>query len=297
MLQAEAPEKIITAPAPSLDKPGRTARRKNNWWIYTLLILGLVAMIVPFVWMLLSSFKAQAELALVPPTWLPQAPTLDNYTRLFSSFSFPLYFMNSVILAVSITALNLLFCSMLGYALAKIKFVGKNSLFLLVMATLMIPSAVTLIPLFVVMSQLNLVNTLLAVILPECAQAFGVFLMRQFMLGIPDELLDAGRVDGANEFFLFWRIVLPLCKPALATLAILAFLGSWNDFLWPLVVLNSDQNYNLPVALATFAIGQHGTDNGLLLAGAVVVVTPVIIIFLLLQRYFTQGIAMTGLKG
>lgn len=297
MLQAEAPEKTITAPAPSLDKPGRTARRKNNWWIYTLLILGLVAMIVPFVWMLLSSFKAQAELALVPPTWLPQAPTLDNYTRLFSSFSFPLYFMNSVILAVSITALNLLFCSMLGYALAKIKFVGKNSLFLLVMATLMIPSAVTLIPLFVVMSQLNLVNTLLAVILPECAQAFGVFLMRQFMLGIPDELLDAGRVDGANEFFLFWRIVLPLCKPALATLAILAFLGSWNDFLWPLVVLNSDQNYNLPVALATFAIGQHGTDNGLLLAGAVVVVTPVIIIFLLLQRYFTQGIAMTGLKG
>jgi multiple sugar transport system permease protein len=297
MLQAEAPERTITAPAPSLDKPGRTSRGKNNWWIYTLLILGLIAMIVPFVWMLLSSFKAQAELALVPPTWLPQAPTLDNYNRLFSSFSFPLYFMNSVILAVSITALNLLFCSMLGYALAKIKFVGKNSLFLLVMATLMIPGAVTLVPLFVVMSQLNLVNTLLAVILPESAQAFGVFLMRQFMLGIPDELLDAGRVDGANEFFLFWRVVLPLCKPALATLAILAFLGSWNDFLWPLVVLNSDQNYNLPVALATFAIGQHGTDNGLLLAGAVVVVTPVIIIFLLLQRYFTQGIAMTGLKG
>ena len=186
---------------------------------------------------------------------------------------------------------------MLGYALAKLKFRGKNALFLLVLATFMIPSAVTLVPLFVLMSNLDLVNSLLAVILPEAAGGIGVFLMRQFMLAIPDDLLDAGRVDGASEFFLFWRVVMPLCGPALATLTILTFLASWNDFTWPLIVLTSDQKYNLPVALATFAVGQHVNDNGLLLAGAVVVVMPILIVFFLLQRYFTQGIVMTGLKG
>lgn len=298
MLQAETPEKVITEAAVNLEKPSQGGRTKsNNWWIYTLLTLGLLIMIVPFVWMVLSSLKGQAELAQLPPTWLPQAPTWDNYGKLFTQLNFPAYFLNSLILGVSITVLNVLFCSMLGYALAKLKFRGKNMLFLLVLATIMIPSAVTLVPLFVLMSKLGLVNNLLAVILPESATGVGVFLMRQFMLSIPDELLDAGRVDGAGEFFLFWRVVLPLCGPALATLTILTFLASWNDFTWPLIVLTSDQNYNLPVALATFAIGQHGADYGLLLSGAVVVVTPILIVFFLLQRYFTQGIVMTGLKG
>lgn len=299
MLQAESPEQIIAKPlaAPKQDEPIKAARIKKGWWIYVLLTLGLIIMVMPFVWMVLSSLKGQAELAQIPPTWIPLSPTLNNYSRLFTELNFPRYFMNSVILAVSITILNLLFCSMLGYALAKIKFAGKNALFLLVLATLMIPSAVTLVPLFVLVSKLQLVNTLIAVILPEAATALGVFLMRQFMLDIPDELLDAARVDGASEFYIFWRIVLPLTTPALATLAILTFMASWNDFLWPLIVLTNDQQYNLPVAIATFAIGEHGTDYGLLLAGAVIVVTPMVIIFLLLQRYFTQGIAMTGLKG
>ena len=299
MLKAESPEQIIAKPlsTPDQDEPNKAARAKKGWWIYVLLSVGLIIMVLPFVWMVLSSLKGQAELAQIPPTWIPLSPTLSNYSKLFTELNFPRYFMNSVILAVSITILNLLFCSMLGYALAKLKFVGKNALFLLVLATLMIPSAVTLVPLFVLMSKLQLVNTLIAVILPESATALGVFLMRQFMLDIPDELLDAARVDGASEFFIFWRIVLPLTTPALATLAILTFLASWNDFLWPLIVLTNDQQYNLPVAIATFAIGEHGTDYGLLLAGAVLVVTPIIIIFLLLQRYFTQGITMTGLKG
>jgi multiple sugar transport system permease protein len=297
MLQAETPERIITQPGFKQEAPSPAIKSKRNWWIYTLLTLGLIAMIAPFVWMLLSSMKTPAELAHLPPTWLPEAPTLSNFGRLFNDLNFPLYFMNSVILAVAVTACNLLFCSMLGYALAKLNFAGKSAVFLLVLATMMVPSAVTLVPLFILMSKLSLVNTLTAVILPEAAGAFGVFLMRQFMLGIPDELLDAGRVDGAGEFFLFWKVVLPLSTPALATLTILTFLGSWNDFLWPLIVLTSDQKYNLPVALATFAVGQHASDNGLLLAGAVVVVLPVIVVFLLLQRYFTQGIAMTGLKG
>ena len=299
MLQAETQEKIIATPVqeqgPS-DK-GRKISAKKSWWIYVLLALGLILMIGPFVWMVLSSFKGAPELAQIPPTWWPITPTLSNYTRLFTYLNFPQYFLNSVILAVSITLCNLLFCSMLGYALAKLRFTGRNALFLLVMATLMVPSAVTLVPLFVLMSKLQLVNTLTAVILPEAAGALGVFLMRQFMLDIPDELLDAARVDGASEFYLYWKVALPLSGPALATLTILTFLASWNDFLWPLIVLTNDQSYNLPVALATFAIGEHGTDYGLLLAGSVVVVTPMIIVFLLLQRYFTQGISMTGLKG
>lgn len=254
-------------------------------------------MIMPFVWMVLGSFKGPAELAQIPPTWLPQAFTWSNYSKLFTQLNFPVYFLNSVILAVSITTLNVIFCSMLGYALAKLKFRGKKTLFLFVLATIMIPSAVTLVPVFVLMSRIGLVNNLLAVILPEAAAGIGVFLMRQFMLSIPDELLDAGRVDGAGEFFLFWRVVMPLCGPALATLTIFTFLASWNDFTWPLIVLTSDQNFNLPVALATFAVGPHVNDNGLLLAGAVVVVLPILIIFVLLQRFFTKGIVMTGLKG
>ena len=297
MLDTQTTSQAITVPVATQKEPGRASAVKSSWWIYVLLTLGLILMVIPFVWMVLSSLKTTAELALVPPTWIPQAPTLDNFYRLFNNFNFPPYFLNSVILGVCVTGLNLIFCSMLGYALAKLKFGGKNALFVLVLTTMMVPAAVTYVPLFVLMSKIHLVNTLPAVILPEAAMAFNVFFMRQFMLGIPDELLEAGRVDGASEFFLYWKIALPLAKPALATVGILTFLGSWNDFFWPLIVLTSDQKYNLPVALATFAIGQHGSDNGLLLAGAVVIVLPIVVVFLLLQRYITQGIAMTGLKG
>lgn len=289
-----------TSEARTVRRSKRNTHRRvsvGKWWVYLLLALGLLFVIGPFIWMVMGSFKTPGELALIPPTWWPRTPTLNNYTNLFSRLNFPLYFMNSAIIAVSVVGFNLVFCSMLGYALAKLKFKGRSFLFGLVLVTLMVPGSVTLIPLFVIMSKLHLVNSLTAVILPQAAGSFGVFLMRQFIMSIPDELLEAGRMDGASELFLYWRIVMPLCLPALATLTILTFLASWNDFLWPLVVLTSDQKYNLPVALATFAVGQHSSDNGLLMAGAVVVVTPVIVVFLLLQRYFTQGIVMTGLKG
>ena len=299
MSQTDLPDQLIATSPTELDKPVPQAKAaaSNTWWIYILLTLGLVVMVFPFIWMILSSLKGAAELSQIPPTWFPLAPTLENYNKLFNQLDFPVYFMNSAILGISITVLNLIFCSMLGYALAKLRFRGKNMLFGLVLATIMIPASVTLVPLFVLMSKIGLVNNLAAVILPEAAGGLGVFLMRQFMLGIPDELLDAGRVDGAGEFFLFWRVVVPLCGPALATLTIIQFLASWNDFLLPLIMLNNDQSYNLPIALATFAVGPHVSDNGLLLAGAVVVVMPILIIFFLLQRYFTQGIVMTGLKG
>jgi multiple sugar transport system permease protein len=232
----------------------------------------------------------------VPPTWFPENPTLANYEDLFSRLNFLGYFFNSTVVAVAITFGNVVFCSMLGYALAKLSFPGKRLLFVVVLGTLMVPSVVTFMPLFVLTANLGLVNTHAGLILPFLVGAFGVFLMRQFIAGLPDELLDAARVDGAGEHYIFWRIILPLCGPALATLGILTFLGSWNSFLWPLVVATSDTMYTLPVAIALFATGQQETNIALLMAGSVVVIVPVLLVFIALQRYFTQGIAMTGIK-
>jgi multiple sugar transport system permease protein len=257
----------------------------------------MIVMVGPFVWMILGSIKTQRELLQVPPTWLPADPTLSNYDRLFDRLDFPRFFWNSTLVAVAITAANVVFCSMTGYALAKLRFAGRNLLFLLVLGTLLVPGSVTLVPLFVLMSRLELVNTLWAVILPAAAGPLGVFLMRQFMLAIPDDLLEAARVDGAGEWTIFWRIVMPLSAPAVAALAIITFLPAWNALLWPLVVLTSEEKYTLPVALAIFARGQFQADYGLLMAGSVVLVLPVIVLFFVLQRHFTQSVAMTGVKG
>jgi len=267
-----------------------------SFWIYAGLILGLVLLVGPFIWMLLGSFKLTAEIRQVPPTWLPEHATTQNYTDLLARENFPRYFLNSTVVAAAVTAGNLLFCSMLGYALAKLSFPGKRVLFVVVVGMLMVPGIVTFIPLFVLVSNLGLANTHLGLILPFLAGPFGVFLMRQFIGELPDELLDAARVDGAGEYYIFSRIIIPLSVPALATLGILTFLASWNNFLWPLVVAQTQDMYTLPVALALFATGQNNTNFGLLLAGAVVVVVPVLLVFLALQRYFTQGIAMTGFK-
>jgi len=196
----------------------------------------------------------------------------------------------------AITVGNLIFCSMLGYALAKLRFPGKRMIFLLVMGTLMVPGVVTFVPLFVLVSNLGMTNSFAGLIFPFLAGPFGVFLMRQFILGLPDELIHAARVDGAGEFRIFWSIIMPLCKPVLATLGILTFLASWNNFLWPLVVAQSEDKYTLPVALAIYSIGEKKADYGLLMAGSVVVVIPVLLVFLALQKHFVRGIAMTGIK-
>jgi len=276
--------------------PGRAQPDRAGIWITVALVIGLLIMVVPFIWMLLGSFKPTSELRQVPPTWWPVQGTFDNFTELFSRQSFGRFFFNSGVVATLVTLGNLLFCSMLGYALAKLEFPGKRILFVLVLGTLMVPSVVTFMPLFIVVSNLGLVNTHAGLILPFLAGAFGVFLMRQFIMGIPDELLDAARVDGAGEYYIFWRIILPLCGAPLATLAILTFLGSWNAFLWPLVAALTEDMYTLPVAVALFSTGQQESNLGIQLAGAVIVVVPVLIVFILLQRYFTQGIAMTGIK-
>jgi multiple sugar transport system permease protein len=288
------PGRDMPAAASVADRPARTG--PSAWWIYVLLVIGLLLLVGPFIWMILGSFKTTGELRQVPPTWLPESPTLDNYRDLFSRQGFLRFFFNSSVVAFFVTAGNVVFCSMLGYALAKLSFPGKRILFGVVLATLMVPGIVTFMPLFVLVANLGLVNTHAGLILPFMAGAFGVFLMRQFIGGIPDELLDAARVDGAGEHYIFWRIVMPLCGPALATLTILTFLASWNSFLWPLVVASSQDMYTLPVAVAFLATGQTETNVALLMAGSVVVILPVIAVFILLQRHFTQGIAMTGFK-
>ena len=262
-----------------------------------MLTLGFVAVITPFVWMILGSFKGEGELLKVPPTWWPESATLDNYRDLFNKESFLRYFFNSTLVAVCVTIGNLIFCSMVGYALAKLTFRGKKVVFLLVMGTLLIPSMVTFVPLFVLVANLGLIDSYPGLILPFLVTPFGVFLMRQFIIGLPDELLDAGRVDGASEFRIFRQIILPLCGPGLATLGILTFLGSWNNFLWPLVAAQTQDYYTLPVALALFSTGQNVTPHyGILLAGATVVVVPIVIVFLIFQRRFIEGIATTGIK-
>src|SRR6266540_3797762 len=266
--------------------------------LYVVLSIGLIGFAGPFVWMLLSSFKPESELRRVPATWLPETVTLDNFRTIFTGLDFPTYFANSLIVATAVTLGNLALCSMLGYALAKIDFPGRRALFLLVIGTLMIPAMVTFVPQFVLVSQFGLVNTYPGLVLPLLALAgpLGVFLMRQYISELPDELIDSARIDGAGELQIFLRIIIPLSKPALATLTIVTFLGAWNNFLIPLVMAQTEDMYTMPVALALYSVGQNSTHFGLLMAGAVVVVLPVLLIFVALQRYFVQGIAMTGFK-
>ncbi|SFX32147.1 carbohydrate ABC transporter permease [Streptomyces atratus] len=302
MSATSAPGAVSTAPS---KKPGDTrpsapkkARNPKRVLVYVLLSVGLLIMSAPFLWMALSAFKTPQDLTASPPVWLPTEWTLENFRELLEKLDLPLYFMNSVIVAVLVTISNLVFCSMLGYALAKLNFAGRNKIFGLVLGALMVPGNLMLLPLFVLMSKLQLIDSYAGLVLPFAAGAFGVFLMRQFMQSIPDELLEAARMDGAGEWYIFWRIVMPLVKPALATLSIFTFLGSWNNFVWPLIATNDPDKYTLPVALATFATDPNkaGGSNGMLMAGSLLVVLPVVVLFIALQRHFTQGIATAGMK-
>jgi multiple sugar transport system permease protein len=288
----------VSARSPARSRPlqdgGRTG---SNTLAYVLLVGGLLLMVGPFLWMVLGSVKPEADFLRNPPTLLPSAATTDNYGRLFDQLDFPRFFFNSSVIALAVTVGNLVFCPMLGYALAKLRWRGKRPIMGLVLATLMVPAGITLIPNFILMSNLGFVNTYPGLILPFLAGPFGVFLMRQFMLGVPNELLEAARMDGANEFRIFWSVVMPIATPVLATLGILTFLGNWNSFIYPLVMAQEPQMYTLPVALATFATGQYQADHGMLMAGSVILVVPVLIVFILFQRWITEGIATTGLKG
>jgi len=281
------------------DSPTRTRKSRGErprWWLYIVLTVGVIAMIIPFVWMILGSFKTTSEIRQYPTEFLPREATFENYVELFGRLDFATFFMNSIIVAVFVTLGNIVFSSMVGYALAKLEFRGKRLLFGLVLTTLMVPGVVTFVPLFVLTANLGLVNSYPGLILPFLITPLGVFLMRQFMLSLPDDIIEAARIDGASEWRIFLRVIMPLCGPAVATLTILTFLGSWNNFLWPLVVATTEDMYTLPVALALYSVGQNAAQYGLMMAGAVVVVVPVLVVFVFLQRYFVQGIALTGIK-
>ncbi|MEV7001063.1 carbohydrate ABC transporter permease [Streptomyces sp. NPDC093982] len=279
-------------------RPRRTGRVRKPL-LYTVASVGLLVMAAPFVWMVLSAFKSRQDFTANPPVWIPTHWTLENFTALLDQLDMPRYFLNSLIVAVLVTVSNLLFCSMLGYALAKLDFTGRSKVFGVVLAALMVPGNLMVLPLYVLMNGMGLIDTYAGLVLPFAAGAFGVFLMRQFMLQVPDELLEAARLDGAGEWYIFWRIVMPLVKPALATLTIFTFLGSWNNFIWPLIATNDPDKYTLPVALATFANDPNrmvAGGNGMLMAGSLLVVLPVLFVFAVLQRHFTQGIATAGIK-
>ncbi len=261
---------------------------------YAALTAGLVIFLLPVLWMVSTSFMRRADVLsspvkLLPPVWRPQ-----NYHEIFLDFNLGHYFLNSIFVTGSIVVLNVLFCSMVGYSLAKFDFPGKKLVFGFILSTIMVPFAAILIPLYLIIREFDWVNTYQALIVPFSMSGLGIFLMRQFMFSIPDDYIDAARVDGATEFGIFFRIVLPLCGPALSTLAILTFVTYWDEFLWPLVVTTTDDYRPLTVGLAKF-LEQYQTQWNLLMAGAVVAALPVVLLFLVLQRKFFQ--AMGGLSG
>ncbi len=264
--------------------------------VHGFLFVMAVAMILPFLWMISTSFKTPAEIFVLPPRWIPKDPTIENYRELFASIKFGRPFINTVIVASSITFFSLLVSSMAGYAFAKFRFKGRDKLFFLILATLMVPGQMTIIPVFLLLRQLGLLNTYAGLILPGVASAFNIFFMRQFIMSIPNELIEAAKIDGAKESFIYFCIILPLSKPALTTIAIFTFTGSWNSFLWPLIIAQDERMYTLPVAVSVLA-GQYGENLGIQMAGSCIVIAPILVFFLFVQRYFIKGIALTGLKG
>lgn len=264
--------------------------------LYLLLGLGGVSMLLPLYWMVASSLKTPTQFYAWPPAWIPNPVTLQAYHDVLTVIPFWLFFGNSVFVSVAITAGQLFLCSLTGYTFAKFRFPGRDLLFGLILSSMMIPFAVTLIPTFLIMTKLKWVDSYQALIIPRLASSFGVFLMRQFFLTLPDDYIDAARIDGASEFLIYSKIMLPLAKPALATLGIFVFMGSWNDLLWPLIMVNSEQYKTLPVAFATFSSIYQQHFNWVMAASTLFVV-PVLIVFLLFQDLFIRGIALTGLKG
>lgn len=262
-------------------------------WI--LLGIGLVVALVPFIWMVSGSFRTEADLYGNPASLLPTSWTLHGYIGVWQQLPFLRLLLNSFIFAGVTTLLCLIFDSLTAYALARMRFRGRTLAFILVIATLMVPFQVTLIPVFIELFHLSWLNTYQGLIIPRATSAFGIFLLRQFFVSIPTELDEAARIDGAGHLRIYWQIILPLAKPALATVAILNFVALWNDLLWPLVITSSPDMLTLPAGLTLFG-GQHVTDHAVLLAGATISLLPIALGFFFAQKYFVAGVATTGLK-
>jgi multiple sugar transport system permease protein len=272
-----------------------SARKLGAAGRYVALSLGAVLMLAPLIWMVLASFKTLPEILTYPPTLLPNGFRTENYSTVITQSNFPRYFLNSTIVAAITVVSVLVTSSLAGYAFAKFRFPGRDILFVLVLATLMIPFQVRVIPLYVLASDFGLLNSYAGLVLPSLVDAFGIFLMRQFMQSIPTDLIEAARADGASEVRIFAGIVLPLVTPALSALAIFTLIVSWESFLWPLLVASSSDLYTLPLGLGQFA-GRFLTRVELQMAASTLTVLPLLIVFLLMQRRFIEGIATTGSK-
>lgn len=290
-----------TGPASSPGASPSTANTRASveqviLWI--VLGVGSVFMIAPFYWTLVTSFKAQREIRSFPPTWYPEDPTLVHWSGLnnLDVGSMPLFFRNSLFIVTVITVVTLLTSALCGYVFSKIEFPGRNRIFLIVIALLVVPFSITLVPSYALMVRLGLYDSYWALVLPIAFSPFGIFLMRQFIGTIPNELIEAARIDGASEWRIFFGVVLPLSTSGLAALGILTFVQQWDSFLWPLVVLQDVDKFTLPLGLAQFR-GQLGTDVGALSAASMIAVLPVLVVFLLAQQRFIEGITLSGLKG
>jgi multiple sugar transport system permease protein len=263
--------------------------------LYGLLLLGLVLTLAPLLWMVSASLMPAGEASVYPPRLWPSRPTFEHYAALFARLHLARYFLNSLLIASAITAISLLVNSMAGYAFAKLRFRGADRIFRLLLSALVIPAQVAMLPLFLMLKQLGLINSWWGVIVPGMASIFGIFLIRQYALSIPDSLLEAARIDGAGEFKIYTLVVLPICRPILVTLAIFTFMGAWNDFMWPLIVLTDERMYTLPVALANL-LGEHVQDTELMMAGSVLTILPVLLLFTFVQRAYIEGITAGSVK-
>lgn len=276
--------------------PALTARRRlGALWVNGALVVAALLTLFPLVWMVMASLMKPGEASSSPPPFFPSEATLGNYRELFLRSSFGGRLLNSLLLAVLATLLSLALHVSAGYAFAKLRFRGRDALMKGLVTLMLVPGQVAMIPLFLLLKELGLVNSYAGVLVPAMTGVFGIFLVRQYALSIPDELLEAARLDGASELRIFWSVVLPVLRPILVTLAIFAFLGSWNDFLWPLIVLTDDSRQTLPVALAALS-REHAADAELMMAGSVVTIVPVLLVFLALQRYYLRGLMAGSVK-
>jgi multiple sugar transport system permease protein len=277
--------------------PVRRPRLKaSNILLHIALILGSLVMLLPFAWMFSTSLKRQPEIFTYPPVWIPKQIAWDNYAKTVAAMPFGRFYLNSLIVTVCVTTLQILVSSLAAFAFARLQFRGRQALFLLYLATLMVPFQVTMIPNFILVRFLGWYDTYQALILPTAFSAFSTFLLRQYFMGIPRDLDEAARIDGASSWRIWWQIILPLSGPVLAALAIFVSLNSWNDFLWPLVITNSLEMRTLPVGLSTFQ-GQFKVEWHLLMAGSVIAMLPVLILYIVGQRWIIRGITLTGMGG
>ena len=263
---------------------------------YGLLTLGAIACASPLVWMLSASLMPSGDASVSPAKLLPIPMTLEHYKVLFTRMNVARYFLNSILVSSGVTIISLFINSLAGYAFAKYRFAGRDKLFTFLLASMIVPAQVTMLPLFLMMNKMGLINTYWGILIPGIASIFGIFLIRQYALSLPDSLIEAAKMDGAGDFEIYWRVIIPLFRPVLVTLGLFTFMGVWNDFLWPLIVMTDDSMYTLPVAVANL-MGEHAPDTELMMAGSVVTVLPVLIVFMAVQKYYIQGIIAGSVKG